>query len=90
MLIFYIFTILGSANYFFVGCQGGDGVNIFLKIPHWCLGKKLCNNGEFSLAKNTQQPNDLFQVFSVLIIDHLSSILGSEHNVIFTHPFGSG
>jgi hypothetical protein len=52
MLIFYIFTILGSANYFFVGCQGGDGVNIFLKIPHWCLGKKLCNNGEFSLAKN--------------------------------------
>jgi hypothetical protein len=31
--------------------QGGDNVNICLKIPHWCLGKNFAKMRKFYLQK---------------------------------------
>ena len=38
----------------------------------------------------TQRYDDFFYAFTVLIIDRFSSILWSEHDMIFAHLFGMG
>ena len=35
-----------------------------------------------------QRSDDLLQVLSVLFVNHLSTVLRTEHHVIFAHPFG--